>query len=255
MASKELDTQTHPETTKIPEQYDVLFGGLTISGQSGTGKTSLSENLQHVLNVPQFFNTGELFRELIDEERGEEVIGYQDRMVTLDKKLDTKQRQLLLSATPEHPLILEGRLAGIITNQLRQEAVRNDTQAPNIVTILLTAKSEIRYKRILQRQKLKDSSLSLTKVRKLTHDREKQDRKQWGLLHPELKKIDPFNPSNRLPDGEPMYDLIIDTNNKNSEEVLEEVLRRLEERGSIKPKKRENGDLKTSEPQLYPIFP
>ncbi len=253
MKENETVNQSDPELPKNPEKYAIYFGGLTISGRSGTGKTKLAEDLQRELNVPHFYKTGELFRQIIEEQLGEEVIGYQERNLNLDRELDTKQRQLLKNASAANPLILEGRLAGFITNQLRNEAEMDQNEKPNIVTILLTAKSEERYRRILKRQRLQDPSLTFHKIQKLTREREKTDRVQWEKLHPELEGIDIFNPANKLANGEPMYDLIVNTNHQTTRKVLQEVLTELKKRGLIKEISRESEEIKI--PEFGHIFP
>lgn len=233
MNKKENMSYVPPEGEKKHEQYELHVGGFTISGRSGTGKTRLSEGLSEALSIPNVVKTGNLFREMVKREQGGEVVGFKERDLSIDEKLDEKQRELITEATPDNPIILEGRLAGFLSSQMRHG---ENVPTPNVVTLLLTGNSETRFRRILNRQREKEPGLSLRKARELSREREKKDREQWQILYPDLHGIDPFSPTNRDKDGKPMYDIIVDTNNKSQGDVLKEVLGRLEEAGYIRKK-------------------
>ncbi len=161
---------------------------ITISGKICTGKSTLLRSLQKKLNWPVFM-TGQLFRDYV-KENGLNLEHVEEQSEDLTKKIDYKVRNML--KLPGN-LIVDGWMSGIMANHF-----------PNILKILLICDDNIRYQRFAGREKI---SLSEAKIR--------VDERQNNWLN-KLKKIykrdDFMDPKN--------YDLIIDTSNISSLEII-----------------------------------
>jgi cytidylate kinase len=190
------------------EIYTPNFACLTISGLSGTGKTEAGILLAHTLGVPdeQFVRTGILFRQQSEKETGKPFMGYQERSLEFDRKIDKRQKELIQNATIAKPIILEGKLAGVIGNEVDSER-QNIPNMPPVIRILFVAPDKVRLGRVIQRELEKHPEKSPEEIRQKTIERDAGDLKHWRELHPSLKDLDPFNPvkSNGI------YNLIVDT--------------------------------------------
>lgn len=219
--NKPSEESLHTKEILIPK-----FGGITISGRSGTGKTVTAERLAELYSIPKERNikTGQLVREITDS--GQESQGFIKRAEYVDKEMDRMQRDIIRNSSPENPLLLEGRLAGVIANEERRK-----NPELIVVSILFVAQSEVRLKRILKRHKEdglekiqgleieldntlkshasadlvssildaingeKSKGISIKTVRAQEREREEKDLARWRKHHPQLEGIDPFNPA------------------------------------------------------------
>lgn len=220
------------EVIKSPEVWGPLFSVITISGPSGVGKTKVAEFLAKRYGIPEdrFIKTGRILRELAGD-----ATGYIKRPISVDRKLDSRQVEIVRTARVEKPVILEGRLAGVIASEERRKARKQGADLP-VVSVLLTASSRIRHRRILTRDKERNPSLTLREVKSLTQEREIGDRGRWKEVHPELIKGDPFLPSNIDRDGNPIYDAVISTSRLPVEGVAETIHRFLVDGGWVRRK-------------------
>lgn len=250
---------------EIPQTKEILlprFGGITISGPSGTGKTAVMKVLTNDYSIAsdRSLKTGEKMRQITGA--GQASRGFMQRDRKVDREIDQWQEDIIKSADIHNPFILEGRLAGFIVSQIP------DT---NVVSILLTAPNRERMKRILKRAK-EDSfrkiadleydqykalsqdeepekvgdisirllaeqaeykSLNLKKIKRLEKEREDADLKRWQEEHPELRGIYPFNPGNKTPDRRPIYNIVISTNGLSVKQVAEKVSEELKKMGKL----------------------
>lgn len=215
------------------------FAAFTISGPSGVGKTEVGEYLAKLYGIPtdhfsgilegqepvsQYVRAGVIMRRYIEEEKGIHIVGYIDRSERLDEWLDEQQRILLRQSSVDAPLILEGRLAGILVHELRQSGEMNNKP---VVSLLLYANDEERRKRLVPREMKKISRDNLEpktpeEIWEKTLDREARDLKRWRDLHRVLNEYHPY-------DGI-FYDNIIDTSltksSRESAELIHTILLR-----------------------------
>lgn len=206
--------------TSRERQYEIDFDVITISGRSGTGKTHTGKLLSEMYDIP-FIKVGDdFFRKKLREETGEEILGFMERDEKHDKNVDEEQKQLVKDAIlNKNPIILEGRLAGLLASEVLREMKATETQRRRVVRILTTAKNDIRFHRIrertikdemektgLSREEIKKNpSLNIEEIKNSTIQRERDDLARWKAIHPELRGIDPFNPANKDNKKRPIY--------------------------------------------------
>lgn len=222
---------TRKETPPTPEIWIPNFGLLAIAGRSGTGKTSAANLLADLYGIPHdpehVQKVGTLFR----LQFATPVIGYQPRGIEIDKQMDDAIANRMKTCSIDDPGILEGRLTGVIRSEILEEL---DPQA-RIITLLFTAPTDTRIRRIAKRQREIDPSLTFKKVKHQTQERELKDLEQWTVLHPHLKGKDPFHSGLSDEKGRKIYDLVVHTGDKTVDEVVEYIHNWLKANGYVKP--------------------
>lgn len=172
----------------------MIFSKITISGKICTGKTTLLNDLQKKLNWPTFL-TGKYFRNFVTKENLDlEKVEEQNEKFT--KKIDYKVRDLL---NGKGHLIVDGWMSGIMAKNL-----------PDVLKILLVCQDNIRYQRFANREEI-----NFDEAKKRVEERQNN----WFDKIEKIHKIDPkefSNPRN--------YDLIINTTDISSSDVLKKVL-------------------------------
>ena len=242
-----------------------LFGGITISGRSGTGKTVAMELLaqKYGIKTERKRKTGEIIREITQARRTSR--GFMERSEEVDERVDSEQKQIIESASVDNPFILEGRLAGFLA-----------AENPNVVKVLFVAKSEIRMRRIFKRaledrdeeighlQKdleaaygknadpsvisyfletlsaVQEEEITLETVKKKEQERERGDLVRWRKTHPALSEVDPFNPANRDSNGRHIYNFVVNTNQLSAEQVVNQINKALIEEGFLETRHEED---------------
>ena len=211
---QELYSSHANENLISKEKYKLNLGGITISGPSGTGKTTLARLAAERYQIPNQRNIkiGDLMRKAQNKQKEEGAI---ERPLNLDEQMDQSQRTLIQQATINEPFILEGRLSGFITKQEREKN-------PNlpVISILLTAS----YNKSIERIKKRNPSMTENEIAQKSAERAANDLQIWKGIHPELN--DPYNPA--------YYDIIINTDSLNPQEVLEHIHNELLQRGKVK---------------------
>ncbi|MEK7495149.1 MAG: cytidylate kinase family protein [Patescibacteria group bacterium] len=168
---------------------------ITISGKICTGKTTLLKSLQKKLHWP-IFMTGKLFREYVKKNQlNLDQVEEQNDEVT--KKIDYQVRDRIYS--PGN-LIIDGWMSGIMANDL-----------PNVLKVLLICKDDIRYQRFASREKI-----DINEAKKRVEERQSNWLNKLEKIYNRNDFIEPKN-----------YDLIIDTSDISSQEVLKKVFEKL----------------------------
>ena len=168
---------------------------ITIGGLAGTGTTTLAEVLSEKLNV-QYISAGFIFREMAAE-KGMTVLEFSEFAEgndDIDKEIDKRQAE---KAKATDKLIIEGRLSAYF--------VKNAD-----LRIWLITPFDVRSKRIAQRE---EKSVEVAKNEIII--REKSEALRYSLIH----KIDINNMD--------IYDLIINTDTFNPEQVSEIIIQTL----------------------------
>jgi len=170
---------------------------ITISGNPGSGKSTVAKLLEKKLGL-RYVYSGMIFRELAKKYKMslEEFGKYCEENSEIDKELDTRQLEILQNGD----VILEGRLAGWL-------AYRDNMPAFKVAVV---ADLETRAKRIVQREKG-----SIEKRKKEILEREKSE----VLRYKKYYNIDLEDIS--------IYDIVIDSGDKTSEEIVDIILEKL----------------------------
>lgn len=164
---------------------------ITISGQSGSGKTTVANELGRRLGLPPV-DVGSLFRELAAE-HGMNVIdfgAYAQTHPEIDRELDDK---MIALCRRKRNLILQGRLAGWMTKRDGLDAYR----------IWIGATAETRAKRVAEREKI-PFERSFADTCRRDEDNRRRYVQTYGLDLNDLS----------------VYDTVIQTDNLTVEEVV-----------------------------------
>ncbi len=100
---------------------------ITIGGLPGSGKTTVAKKLAEKLNK-EHVNAGDIFRNLAAKKGMtlEEFSAYADQNPNIDKAIDKK----LVEIAKKGDVILEGRLAGIMAERNKLDALKVWLEAP-----------------------------------------------------------------------------------------------------------------------------
>ncbi|MEK7177379.1 MAG: cytidylate kinase family protein [Patescibacteria group bacterium] len=174
-----------------------MINKITISGKICTGKTTLLKDLRKELDWP-IFMTGKLFRDYVAKNKFD-LEQVEEQNEDLTKKIDYQVRDMINS--PGN-LIVDGWMSGIMAANL-----------PDVLKVLLICDDNIRYLRFANREKI-----NFDEAKKRVDERQSN----WlNKLEKIYKRNDFMEPKN--------YDLIINTSNISSQEVLKKVLQKIKE--------------------------
>ena len=167
---------------------------ITISGEPGSGTTTIAKLLNEELKLELFF-IGETFRVLAREYKMSlpEFGKYADTHPEIDFELDKRQ----VARAKRGNVIMEGRLSGWLMR-------KNNIKAFNIY---LMADLAIRVKRIMGREEK-----SYDQVEREILEREKCEMDRYKKIY----NIDYSDPVH--------YDLIIDTSNLTPEQIVKKII-------------------------------
>lgn len=171
---------------------------ITISGLSGSGKSTAARLLSERLKIPTV-DVGKIFRAMA-KEHGMDVAEF-GRFAEANPKIDRElDRQVIADAKKRKDLILQSRLAGWMTKRARLPAFR----------VWIAASAKVRAKRIAGRE-----DVSAEKAGRDINRRDRQNRaryqKTYGLDLNDLS----------------LYDTVIRTDNRTAQEVVDILFQRL----------------------------
>lgn len=172
-----------------------MYTKVTISGQICTGKTTLFWDLYKQLKWPTF-SASHFFRDYarihhVSLQKGEEQEG------NLTKVIDYGMQELVKK---EQHVILEGWMAGVMADRI-----------PGVLKVLLTCDENERVRRFAERE-----NVSFEEARAKIKEREES---VYRKLKENYGRDDILDPKK--------YDLVIDTTDRQAQEVLNLVLKRL----------------------------
>ncbi len=172
---------------------------ITISGTPGSGKSTIAKVLAKKLDF-KHYSIGDFMRELA-EEKGmtlEEFSKQAEKSVDIDKKLDEKSKKL---GSEENNFVMDTRLGFHFI--------------PNSFKIRLIVDSKIGAERIFKDSRRGESFESVEEAKEKIEKRIASERKRYA----EYYNIDI--------DDENNFDLVIDTSDKNPEEIVGEIIKKL----------------------------
>lgn len=185
---------------------------ITISGLSGSGKSSAAKGLSERLGIPTV-DIGKLFRAMAAK-YGMDVVAfgrYVERHPKIDRELDAA---MIRKARRAGDLILQGRLAGLMTAKEGMEAVR----------IWIAASAKVRASRVAGREGVPFRQ-AYRQVTKRDRDNQVRYAKTYGLDLNDLS----------------VYDIVVQTDNLSVEKVVSSLVKEL---NRVWPKKRKTPLLK-----------
>lgn len=167
---------------------------VTVSGKAGTGTTTLSQRLSNALDLPHYY-AGAIFRDMA-RERGmtlQEFGEYAENNHEIDMELDDR----MVEIAKRGDAVLEGRLSAWHADRADADALR----------VLLTATERTRAERVAERED-EEVETVLENIRA----RDASEARRYGQLY----EVDPADHD--------LYDLVVDTEDKDPDEVAETVL-------------------------------
>lgn len=170
----------------------LLYKNIAISGEIGTGTTTLSALLSEELNW-QHLNTGEYFRKW-HKENNLDLEETKKIPPELDRKVDMDFQELMKKG---EGIVFEARLAGWLAKDLNQ-----------VFKILLLCDFNTAMERVSKRE-----GKGIEEVKAENSKRSKALLEKFKELYGVENYLDPK-----------YFDLVIDTTNLNQEQVLEKVI-------------------------------
>ena len=227
-----------PEDAVPKEVLGPSFDVINICAKAGAGSSTLGENLKTRFEAEGYevlllHGGSDLRRESIAK-TGEDFTGFYERPIEKDKEIDTLTARLLIeNLHPGMIVILDSRLGGWVSRKLQDANVQMSAKVQNI---LLTARADIRYGRVYQREISKGKKANYKAVVNDTRLRDAGDKKNFQTAYPELKGIDVLNPRNKDENGNPIYQRVINTSKKTAEQVTEEAYNFITKQGLVAKK-------------------
>lgn len=195
-------------TTETPQALNIsaCFDVLTISGQSGTLKTSVAKGLASLLPEVDIYHRGNDLRKSVRDRTGEEIVGAVPAGYDQDEQLDAQTKHEIAQAyNTGRPAIIEGRLAGIVLSAERPKYADRDPTLRALAVLTLSDNEEKRAHRIARRQNAPEAAVAAQ-----TAERQQADRERWQHTQRELLDgQDPFDPFLKDPAGHDVYDLAL----------------------------------------------
>ena len=171
---------------------------ITISGMSGSGKSTASKGVSDALGIPTV-DVGQIFRAMA-KRYGMEVTDfgkYVERHPEIDRKLDD---EMIRQARRKKNLILQGRLAGWMTYLRKLPAIR----------IWIGASLKVRARRVAGREG-RTYAETLRQVDRRDRENRARYRRTYGLDVNDLS----------------VYDIVVQTDNLTLEEVVSSLVKTL----------------------------
>jgi len=168
---------------------------ITISGTSGSGKSTVGKLLARKLNYEHYSN-GDFMREMAEERKISllELSKEAETDMSIDQELDNRQIQL---GKTQDNFVIDSRLGFHFVS--------------DSIKIFLDADFETRAKRILADTIRKEHNVNLNTTKENMKKREESEKKRYK----EYYNLDTSDKSN--------YDLIIDTTNISPEQVVDKI--------------------------------
>ena len=202
------------------KEYEPAFTRMTVSGKGSSGNSAFSHGVATRYGIPSdnVYHGGKIMREILGVD--DSAVGYIKRPFNLDRQID-RQIEVLLAQATRTPAIIEAKLGGVLNRHLEQQSrsLRVITQEPR-VAVLKVASLEKRAQ--IAQSKPGNESISIEELIEKSLDRDKKDLAQWIRIHPWLAYYtDILGRDAKDNEGQPIYDLVVDSSESSLEEDLD----------------------------------
>lgn len=219
---KEAELRQKYEIVPV-ELFKFTGEGITFSGPSGTGKTTMAVEVaaRYQFQPGRIIKVGVSMRDELGEMLGK-------RPLSKDVDVDEMQSLMIRNASKDNKFIMEGRLSGIINARIAKEFRSKGKEPPNVIAILLICEEMERMKRLNYRHNkdYQNDQKTLEQTIREERAREKDDLNRWRGAHSDWNLRNPFNPGLKL-DGRKVYSITIDTTGKSIYDGILELDQRL----------------------------
>lgn len=214
---------------------------ITLSGVSGTGKTTAGQAVAEKLGIG-YVKIGAGLRQEAETQTGSDIITFYNRPVQKDYDLDLQIIRCIRDAREKKKsYIIEGWLAGFHAYREFRFAHNEQRNSPLLYRYCFIAgddTNDTRYLRVLDRQRKKNPDLMLGDIKQATDERLRGDLQNWWEAYPELQGINPLHvkESTRNKDirAKIFYNQIVDTEDMSILQVEQFILEDLVEVGLIR---------------------
>jgi CMP/dCMP kinase len=173
---------------------------ITISGEPGSGKTTVARRLAERLGIPHVY-AGDLYRQ--EAKRRGLTLEQFNVLCEQDHSIDRKLDDAMAVRARQGNVVLEGRLAGFLAAQAGLKSLK----------VWLTASDEVRAKRVAEREN--GDWQQVLEGNRLRHG---SDARRYKTIY-----------GYDLADTS-VYDLVLSTDDETPESLVEQMLAKTEER-------------------------
>ena len=166
---------------------------ITVSGLSGSGKTTVAKEIAEVFNL-KLINAGDVFREHARRNK----IPLDEMSESLSPEIDYQIDKMMLGLAQKGGCVLVARLSAWVAGDWAD------------CKIFVQCNKTIRYKRVAKRE-----ALSLSRAKIAVENRDNRDRQRYKRLY------------NVDTDDKTIYDLIINNNQISLEELKKQTIKRI----------------------------
>lgn len=169
---------------------------IVLGGKAGAGKSTIARMIAQRMQL-KHYSIGDLQRE-IAREKGislMELSKLEEEDPFIDKMLDGKQKTL---GEREDDFVIDGRLSAHFI--------------PQAIKVFVDAEKEERARRVLQDNRKGESARNIREMMRQMEEREESERRRYRKYY----DYDPYDTS--------VYDLVIDSTNKDPEKIIGEVV-------------------------------
>lgn len=226
--NERIDNSASTGKTELELSKEKLFKNLVliISGESGTGKSTLGKKISELLNIKSV-DVGDQIRKKTEKQTGKAPVGFADRDLSVDIEFDKVTAEIIKNSINGEPIILVARMGPWVAKKEEVKAEETEQPFPRVVTVNLYASKETKIERIRIRERAKNPKITDEEIDQKTASGNIKNQKNWHEAHPDLVG-DPLDPKAMYRE-KPIFNIIINTDGLNAEEVLLETIRLLKE--------------------------
>lgn len=251
MTSTESARRPHIDVPK-PNQIEVVqptetwefvdLDGIVIGSSIGAGGTTQADMMKEKFNIPTLtvHKAGELRRTALFESTGRYIEEGEDSDPQLERDTDKITQRILRNSSPENPAIVEAQMGGYAATKLIEQQKENHKSIPQIERFLLVVEENEGAERVMNRELAKGREGDLEFWKHQNRVRKARNMKNWRNAYDDLRGVDIHDAMKTDRNGVPIwtrfYDHVIDTTGLTPEQVHNQMIITMWEKGKIRPK-------------------